>query len=85
MTEPKKLKVTFAPGCFDNFDGTQEELDALIKEIEDVISTGELLERSEELDQETWDELPTDVKLQILGAVEEYDADAEEARQRRLN
>ena len=23
----KELKVTFAPGCFDSFDGTQEELD----------------------------------------------------------
>lgn len=29
----KKIKVSFAPGCFDNFDGTQEELDELITEI----------------------------------------------------
>ena len=29
----KKVKVEFAPGCFDNFEGTQEELDALQKEI----------------------------------------------------
>lgn len=27
-------KVTFAPGCFDGFDGSQEELDALVAEIE---------------------------------------------------
>lgn len=34
MTENKNIpKIEFAPGCFDNFDGTQEELDALIKEI----------------------------------------------------
>ena len=29
----KPLKVEFAPGCFDNFEGTQEELDGLMAEI----------------------------------------------------
>ena len=29
----EKLKINFAPGCFDNFEGTQEELDALQAEI----------------------------------------------------
>ena len=28
-----KLKLVFAEGCFDDFDGTQEELDTLIAEI----------------------------------------------------
>lgn len=36
MTE--KMKITFAPGCFDNFEGTQEELDALQVEIQDMFS-----------------------------------------------
>jgi len=36
MTEDKKLKIEFAPGCFDHFDGTQEELDQMIKEIMDM-------------------------------------------------
>lgn len=31
--EHKPLKIQFAPGCFDNFDGTQEELDALMAEL----------------------------------------------------
>lgn len=31
--EQKPIKVTFAPGSFDNFEGTQEELDELIAEI----------------------------------------------------
>jgi hypothetical protein len=30
----KTTQVTFAPGCFDTFDGSQEELDALVAEIE---------------------------------------------------
>ena len=29
----KKLNILFAPGCFDSFEGTQEELDELVAEI----------------------------------------------------
>jgi hypothetical protein len=32
MTD-QPLKVQFAPGCFDEFEGTQEELDLLMAEI----------------------------------------------------
>jgi hypothetical protein len=31
--EETEIKVTFSPGCFDNFEGTQEELDELVKSI----------------------------------------------------
>ncbi len=40
----QKLKVQFAPGCFDDFDGTQEELDALIQEVYDLAESGELFD-----------------------------------------
>jgi hypothetical protein len=33
MTEEKKITIEFAPGAFDHFEGTQEELDALQKEV----------------------------------------------------
>jgi hypothetical protein len=46
----KELKIQFAPGCFDNFEGTQEELDEFITEITKMISSGEILERSRKLD-----------------------------------
>ena len=36
MDKDNPLKIEFAPGCFDNFEGTQEELDALIKEIQNL-------------------------------------------------
>ena len=71
MTENKKLKVTFAPGCFDSFDGTQEELDQMIAEIEAAIESGELLEQSQELTDEDFDELPDDVKQQLLDTLNE--------------
>ena len=47
MTD-KKPEVVFAPGCFDDFEGTQEELDAFVSEINRLIDSGELREHAEE-------------------------------------
>lgn len=39
MTESKKpVSVIFAPGCFDTFEGTQEELDELMAEIQETFT-----------------------------------------------
>lgn len=38
MTKDTELKIEFAPGAFDSFEGTQEELEALQKEIIEMIS-----------------------------------------------
>jgi hypothetical protein len=46
MPEDKKFEIKFAPGCFDNFDGTQEELDALIAELHSMVESGDLLKNS---------------------------------------
>ena len=46
----KKMKIEFAPGCFDQFEGTQEELDQLIQEITASIESGEFQENSRALD-----------------------------------
>ena len=57
MTDkPKATKIEFAPGCFDNFDGTQEELDELVSEIHRMFESGELKENSHEVDIEDLDE-----------------------------
>ena len=51
MTEEKKpLKIEFAPGCFDNFDGTQEELDDLVAELTRLVESGELMDEALEVD-----------------------------------
>ena len=42
MTEKKELKVEFAPGCFDDFDGTQDELQELIAHIRQMASDGKI-------------------------------------------
>jgi hypothetical protein len=76
MTEEKKTPtIEFAPGCFDNFDGTQEELDELIAQITAMATNGELADASTELSEDEWDELPDDVKESIIRAVEGEESD----------
>jgi hypothetical protein len=45
-TEKKKLEVVFAPGCFDNFEGSQEELDELVAEINRLVESGEIFDQA---------------------------------------
>ena len=53
MSEPKKkIHIEFAPGAFDSFDGTQEELDALVAELQRMADSGELQENSVALDED---------------------------------
>lgn len=42
----KPIEVVFMPGCFDNFEGSQEELDEMIQHIKDMANSGELFEKS---------------------------------------
>lgn len=44
--DKKKIEVIFAPGCFDGFEGSQEELDEFIQQIKDMAESGELFEKS---------------------------------------
>ena len=48
MTE--KVKIVFAPGSFDSFEGTQEELDTLKAEIIRMFESGEAMENATPLD-----------------------------------
>ena len=64
MTD-KKLKVIFAPGAFDDFDGTQEELDELMAEITTLVESGEINEKSRLLTDEDFEEMDNET-LEIL-------------------
>jgi hypothetical protein len=46
----KKLKIEFAPGAFDQFEGTQEELDEIIAEITRMAESGEMEENARPID-----------------------------------
>lgn len=53
MTDEKKpIQIEFAPGCFDNFEGTQEELEKMIADITEMANSGELFEKSNPVDLE---------------------------------
>lgn len=67
MTENKKIQIEFAPGCFDNFDGTQEELDEFIAELTRMAESGELQAQSQPLDDDTFNQLSQE-EQEILSA-----------------
>ena len=69
MTDEKKpLKIEFAPGCFDDFDGTQEELDELIAQITEIF-TNNTPEEIEAMSQPVeFDELETEIQTQLINA-----------------
>jgi hypothetical protein len=84
MTD-KKMKIEFAPGCFDNFEGTQEELDDLLVEIQKMFegkTAEEIAEMSRPMDEEDFDDLPDDVKEQLMRF--DSDEDLEEEFKRKL-
>lgn len=72
MSEDKELKITFAEGCFDNFEGTQEELDEMIAEITKMFSekTPEEIEAMSRPLSEVLDELDEDELETILRSVD---------------
>ena len=70
MTKKKPVKIEFAPGAFDQFDGTQEELDEFIAELQRMADSGELEEHSVSLDDETaWLELSPEEQAVIEAAI----------------
>ena len=70
MTEKRPLKVIFDPGCFDNFDGTQEELDEFVAQIQAMAESGLLDENSVELTDEDIEELDEETRQQIIRALD---------------
>jgi tRNA threonylcarbamoyladenosine modification (KEOPS) complex Cgi121 subunit len=80
MTEEKKeIKIEFAPGAFDHFEGTQEELDELVAEVQKMFAgktREELEEMSRPLEEEDFEELPAEVLERIAGFI----SDAEHKR-----
>ena len=70
--EMKDLKIEFAPGCFDSFEGTQEELDEMIAEIKRLFASGEAQALARPLDLDNLDE----EDLELLAKFEEQETNA---------
>ena len=52
MTDKKPPEIVFSPGCFDNFEGTQEELQELIAHLHQMANDGTMFEDSVPLTDE---------------------------------
>jgi len=81
MTEKKTPKIEFAPGCFDTFEGTQEELDELIAEITAAIESGEFMDSSQELDMDALIEEDPEMAEILLKQLSSID----DSKDRKLN
>jgi len=73
MTEKKPLRVVFDPDCFNNFEGTQAELDEFVKQIQEFAESGLLFENSVELTDEDIEDLDEETRQQIIRALERSD------------
>ena len=86
MTD-KEIKIVFSPGCFDNFDGSQEELDQLISDIRAMVEDGSLFDEAKLLTEDDLEDLPPEVLESIARDLEmmEDDTKGVEKRKRLLN
>jgi hypothetical protein len=66
MTKDNEIEIVFAPGAFDSFEGTQEELDTLVKEIETMAKSGELFEKARPINI---DEMAIEDMVLLAGAL----------------
>jgi len=73
MTEKKPLRVVFDPDCFNNFEGTQAELDEFVKQIQEFAESGLLFENSVELTDEDIEDLDEETRQQIIRALDRSD------------
>lgn len=67
----KKIKIEFAPGAFDHFNGSQEELDELVAEITRMAESGEMMEKALPLDPDNLSE----EEMEILAHAYEKEID----------
>ena len=68
------MELVFAPGCFDNFEGTQEELDELVAQIKQMAETGELFDKATPVDMESLiDDLSDEEVEDLLDQLDELE------------
>jgi hypothetical protein len=78
-TKPE-FKIVFAPGSFDDFEGTQAELDELVAAITEELSSGNVLAESTEITAEDWAALPDHIKESLIAEFEAIEAEASTTR-----
>ena len=72
MTDKKFQHVEFAPGAFDGFEGTQEELDGMVVDIKRMFTSGEFEHTALEVDIDELIATDPDMAEKIFQALEDY-------------
>lgn len=72
LDDLKEMKIEFAPGCFDNFEGSQEELDEFIASITEMFRSGEAQKLARPLDLNDLD----DEDMEMLARLDEQEQNA---------
>lgn len=73
------------PGAFDNFEGTQEELDALINEIEKAAKSGDLFQNSTQVDLEELEIEDPELANQLRESLDDIEHNFDSKRKGKLN
>lgn len=80
-----KIEVIFQPGCFDDWDGTQQELDELTAEIQRLAESGELLGNSQEITDDMLDSLDQHDRQHLLQQLNDLVTDHHDRRKNQLH
>jgi hypothetical protein len=78
------MEIKIAPGAFDDFDGTQEELDQLMKDLNQMIQDGSLFENSEPVDLDLLQEENPEIYEKIM-SFDNYEQNSIDNRAKKLN
>jgi hypothetical protein len=68
-----KVTIEFAPGCFDSFEGTQEELDQMISEITAMFASGEINDCARVVDIDDLIEEDPEMAERVFAAIQRDD------------
>jgi hypothetical protein len=79
-----KVKLVFEPGCFDDFDGTQEELDEAVAMIQQMFEDGVAQADAREVDLDELMESDPEVAEKIINALHRLDGNGDEPPTRTL-
>lgn len=69
------MKIRFSPHAFANFNGTQEELDEFVKELQELAENGNLLENSVPVDMDDLEENDPELAELLKQALTEMEND----------
>lgn len=70
MSDEKEMKIEIAPGALDDFEGSQEELEEFLAELEAMVADGTLIEHSQPVDLDELEEEDPELYAALMAQLE---------------